>query len=142
MKTFRKHFSPRPESRVHSRQGRKPVWGNNRQLTLLCFQAFIWKDRAHFYKGRAPDLLRGPIAASWTRFCSALGKPCLDSPSFKPHCPGRRLQECGRQDWRLTGLSSTIDFPFKLGPRATWRGVGVWLFPNCQGLDQWELCQR
>ena len=41
----------------------------------------------------------------------------------------------------LTGLSSTIAFTIKLGPRPTWSGVGVWLSVNCQGLEQGEVSE-
>ena len=40
----------------------------------------------------------------------------------------------------LPGVSSTIGFPLELGPRPTCRGGAYWLSPNCQGLEQWELC--
>ena len=43
---------------------------------------------------------------------------------------------------RLTVLSSAIAFSDELGCRPTWRGVRVLLFPNYQGLQQWELRQR
>ena len=54
-------FPPGLEVRVHRMRGSEPLLGKKRQQTGVCLQAFLWKDRVSFYKGRAPELLRGPI---------------------------------------------------------------------------------
>ena len=60
----------------------------------------------------------------------------------RAYCPWTiRLPECVRPDWCLTGLSSAIACSSELGPRTTWRRVWVQISKNCQGLQQWDLCQ-
>lgn len=113
---------------VLSMQCGEPVWGRRGSEPACQFPRPLFEGMCLLLLRGSSELSTRPnIAASWPRFCSApsdLTKTFLASSIAAQE---GRLLEFGRHDWHLTELSSTLAFPFDLGPRPTW----IWVESGC-----------